>query len=377
VRVLVYEFASGGGLAGRVVPASLCREGAAMRAALVVDLSAIGHQIITTADARVPPTLPDGVDVVTLPDSDRARHAALRQLMTSVDAVWLIAPETDRCLERLAATAERLKKPLIGSGSEVIRRASDKARLPALLASRRASHPETRAVRPTTDPSRVARAIGYPIVVKPARGAGSDGVGLVRNLRELDDAVAVVRGTTTGAVLLQKYVAGMPVSVSLLTDGRRAVPLTLNAQTIDAPGFSYRGGETPLDHPLASRAIAAAVDACRALPGLRGFVGVDLVLTGSDAVVIEVNPRLTTAYLGVRAAIDENVAALTIAACAGHLPQTPVARRRVRFSSTGRIISSVRIGLSGCSMSAIEDAHRFQARSVCHRRAAAGDGRSR
>jgi len=32
------------------------------------------------------------------------------------------------------------------------------------------------------------------------------------------------------------------------------------------------------------------------------------------------NPRLTTAYLGVRAAIDDNVASLALAACAGDLP---------------------------------------------------------
>src|SRR6266545_2515602 len=148
MRLLVYEFASGGGLAGRDVPASLSREGAAMRAALVADLLAIGHQVVTTADGRDRPMLPRGVDVVTLPDSDRARHAALRRLMQSVDAVWLIAPETDRCLERLAATAERVNTPLIGCGSQAIRRASDKMRLPKLLADRGACHPETREARP-------------------------------------------------------------------------------------------------------------------------------------------------------------------------------------------------------------------------------------
>jgi hypothetical protein len=68
VRILVYEFASGGGLARRDVPPSIRREGAAMRAALVADLAAIGcHEIVTTADARVRHDLPRGVDVVALP----------------------------------------------------------------------------------------------------------------------------------------------------------------------------------------------------------------------------------------------------------------------------------------------------------------------
>ena len=106
--------------------------------------------------------------------------------------------------------------------------------------------------------------------------------------------------------------------------------------------LSYRGGCTPLDHPLADRAVDTAVRACAACPGLRGYVGVDLVLTGSDAVVIEINPRLTTAYLGVRSAIERrrgygNIAAMAIDACRGRLPAPPHFERRVRFSASGRI----------------------------------------
>ncbi len=64
-----------------------------------------------------------------------------------------------------------------------------------------------------------------------------------------------------------------------------------------------------------------------------------MILTGAGAVAIEINPRLTTAYLGVRAALDENVAALAIAACAGDLPASaPRARRRVRFSASGDVV---------------------------------------
>lgn len=312
-----------------------------MRAALVADLYAIGrHQIVTTADARVGHDLPRGVDVVALPVGDRARERTLDQLIDSADAVWLVAPETDRCLERLAARVERQRKPLLGSSADAIRRASDKARLPRRLAGLGLRHPKTRALERDVDPVRTADRIGYPIVVKPTRGAGSQGLRLARDARELRGAVDFARRSTdAGRILLQQYVRGAAASVSLLANGHQAVALTLNAQAIgSSPAFAYRGGQTPFDHPLASRAIAAALDTCRALPGLRGFVGVDLVLTASDAVVIEVNPRLTTAYLGVRAALDENIAALALAACAGDLPLAPRAMRRIRFTASGRVV---------------------------------------
>ena len=48
------------------------------------------------------------------------------------------------------------------------------------------------------------------------------------------------------------------------------------------------------------------------MPPTVGYVGVDLVLgrepDGSEDVVIEINPRLTTSYVGLRAAARTNLA---------------------------------------------------------------------
>ena len=340
MRILVHEFVSGGGLAGRAVPSSLAREGVAMRDALVADLAAIRrHRIVTTVDPRFPLEAPPGVEVVTLPPGNAA---LLDALIASADAVWLVAPETEGCLERLAARVEEQGRALLGPGAATIRRAADKASLPRRLARHGVPHPKTRVLRPGADWGMAAREVGYPVVVKPTRGAGCQGVCLARDARELRRAVDMAsRANGRGPLLLQRYVPGVAASVSLLADGRRAVALTVNAQSVRAARpFAYRGGRTPLDHALAGRAVEAALRTCRALPGLRGYVGVDVVLTDSEAVVIEVNPRLTTAYLGVRWALGGNVAALALAACAGDLPAPPPVRRCVRYTAAGRIVSA-------------------------------------
>ncbi|HWW87944.1 MAG TPA: ATP-grasp domain-containing protein [Vicinamibacterales bacterium] len=342
-RILVHEFASGGGFAGRPVPPSLAREGAAMVCALVADLAAIGrYEIITTADARFRLSVPTGVRVVSA-DSGKGgkagKGALTDELIASVDAVWLIAPESNRCLERLTARVERIGTPVLGSGSEVIGQAADKAGLARTLRQRGISHPGTVVLSPGRDPGEAAGALGYPVVIKPRRGAGCCGVALATKGRQLRQAVDEARcGADGERLLIQRYIEGTPASVSLVVDGCRAVPLALNAQTVSrSRTFSYRGGRTPLDHPRASQAIDTAVETCLAFPGLRGYVGVDLVMTPKGACVIEVNPRLTTAYLGLRAAFDENIAELVIAACGGSLPSVGPPRRRVRFSSAGRL----------------------------------------
>jgi len=339
-RLLVLEFVSGGGFAGRAVPAGLGREGRAMRDALLADLAALGrYQIVTSIDRRFPVRrVPAGVEVVTL-GRGRASFAAL---LAGAEAAWIVAPETGGCLERLVAKAEAAHVPVLGSTSSVIRRVANKAALVGRLERHGIPHPPTRLARSLGDCQRAARGLGLPLVVKPVRGAGSEGVSLVTNSRRLAKAVAVARRAGgRGLLLVQRYCPGVAASVSLLSTGRRAVVLSVNAQRVNqTSGFAYRGGVTPLVHPLATQAAVTALATCRLLPGLKGYVGIDFVLTQSQAIVVEVNPRLTTAYLGLRASFDVNLAELVIAACAGRLPQVPRRGRQVRFSAGGRILAA-------------------------------------
>ena len=345
MRILVFEFVTGGGLAGRAVPRSLAREGLAMRTALIEDLAAIGtHAIVATTDVRFSRTAPPTVSMVSIDPVARGSQASARihQLVDSCDAVWLLAPETNRCLERMAAGIERRGTILLGSCAAAVRRAADKSRLPGLLARAGIPHPETAVIAAGSNGRAAASRIGYPVVVKPARGAGCAGVRLARSARELGSAIeAGRRANGIGPLVMQRYLLGQAASVSLVADGHRAVPIAVNAQRVTAAAaFSYRGGSTPLDHPLADAAALAASRTCAAIPGLRGYVGVDLVLTDSGPAVIEVNPRLTMSYLGLRVALEENVAVMALEACAGRLPVRPLARHRARFTASGRVASS-------------------------------------
>jgi len=79
MRILVYEFFSGGGLAGRKVPASLAREGSAMLTALLSDLAVIrGHQIVTAVDPRFSLALPPGVPAAIVESFRKAFDAMIR-----------------------------------------------------------------------------------------------------------------------------------------------------------------------------------------------------------------------------------------------------------------------------------------------------------
>jgi predicted ATP-grasp superfamily ATP-dependent carboligase len=146
-----------------------------------------------------------------------------------------------------------------------------------------------------------------PWVVKPDDGAGAVDTSLVH------DSGALAAFRERADLVVQPYVAGTPASLTLLCRDGAAWLLTVNRQdvTIEQSRFRFAGvtvgwAETAPLAPLAD-AVAAA------LPGLWGLVGVDFVATPDGPVVIEVNPRVTTAYAGLGASIGDNPAALVLA----------------------------------------------------------------
>jgi predicted ATP-grasp superfamily ATP-dependent carboligase len=86
---------------------------------------------------------------------------------------------------------------------------------------------------------------------------------------------------------------------------------------------------------LARRAIAP-------VDGLSGYVGVDLVLgaagDGSEDVAIEINPRLTTSYVGLRALAEFNLAEAMLALALGRpLPERRYRDGVVEWSADGTV----------------------------------------
>ena len=98
------------------------------------------------------------------------------------------------------------------------------------------------------------------------------------------------------------------------------------------------GGQTPLPPPLAERAVRIARRGIAAVDGLAGYVGVDVVLGEASEVVIEINPRLTTSYVGLRALATDNLMDVLLRLVRGESAAKPRWRRGgVRWTADGRV----------------------------------------
>jgi predicted ATP-grasp superfamily ATP-dependent carboligase len=75
------------------------------------------------------------------------------------------------------------------------------------------------------------------------------------------------------------------------------------------------------------------------VPGLSGYVGVDVVLGDDDRDwAIEINPRLTTSYVGLRAIAKFNLAEAMLAVVQDQpLPEIAWHGRQIEFTQDGRV----------------------------------------
>jgi predicted ATP-grasp superfamily ATP-dependent carboligase len=344
LRVLIVEyFCAGGG--GRRVSATLLAEARMMLGAILDDIAALpGVRILTLRRRSLALDLapPHEARVLSGCGFETAFACALREC----DAALVVAPEGDGVLWRLTRAVEAAGALNLGSSSSAVRTASDKWRTYRALGRAGVPQPWSALVpargRVSLDQIerrwRYARGVsGAPggWILKPLDGYGCLGLRAVPAGGNLSTALRAARAYTRRTrVLIQERLSGADASVSLIGDGRRAVALCLNHQRLrKGEVFEYLGGSAPLAHPGAAGALRVARRIASAIPGLRGYFGMDLILGVDGARVVDVNPRLTSSYIGLRRVFGRNPAAWILdAAVRGKLPSRARARGRVEFS---------------------------------------------
>lgn len=304
MRVFVFEYVSGGGFAGQPMVASLLAEGDLMLAAVVLDLLSIPDVVVSTCrDQRLGmPPLP--IEVTPVGDD---WQTAWRTGIAAADAVLPVAPETDGILEALCRDVLDAGKVLLNSRPHGVAVAASKLATFRCLAA--ANVPLVASWEADRVP---ASAVAGPLVVKPDQGIGCQGMRLLNDGRALSDFLSQQANACDW--LVQPYVSGVPASLSVMVGDDCLCLLGSNRQRVVQVddrlvllGCVVNGLG---DHGEALLPLARQV--CSAIEGLWGYVGIDLMLTDEGPLVLEVNPRLTTSYVGLSRSLGRNVAELLL-----------------------------------------------------------------
>ncbi|QDT15311.1 ATP-grasp domain-containing protein [Alienimonas californiensis] len=286
-------------------------EGAAMLRALAADAAQVdGVQVVVTWAAGLVPFGVPGVEVVEVP-SVRQEPWFFGEQFGKADRTLHIAPEEALGM-RAYQYGEFTGDAWLGCTASAVEQAGDKTELHRIAAAAGVRRPAIlEGVKP----------LPFPFVRKLEDGAGGDAIlfrdnadftALSPELNEIGDPPDV--WMSLYHYFSEQYIPGRPCSVAVINDD----PLPAGVQDVridGSPGrLSYHGGMIPapeIDQAAVRRLVAQVYEA---VPGLRGWWGIDFVIPdepfeGSfDPVLIEVNPRLTTSYLGYRALTPDNLA---------------------------------------------------------------------
>jgi predicted ATP-grasp superfamily ATP-dependent carboligase len=288
-----------------------------MLGAIVDDLSRIsGVHVVTTWDSRLGLHPFRNVEVSVPQRRLLVRKRQLDSLSLSCDATLLIAPEFDGILFDLCRRVEIIGGKLLSAGSTAVQLCADKLKLAALF--KEAGVPTIPTRRLSWDYASPLESsdhvLHFPLVIKPRDGAGSQDNHLVRTWDEFERLRFFLSAhARSHSYIWQPFIAGRPVSVGLLISESGEVHTFPVAEQFlsDNGRFFYRGGRIPTRDVDQAAVQAAALAASGCVPGLRGYVGVDLIVPADEParpIVVEINPRLTTSYLGYRALAVNNLA---------------------------------------------------------------------
>ncbi|MCG8652689.1 MAG: ATP-grasp domain-containing protein, partial [Pirellulales bacterium] len=293
MRIFVGEYVCGGGLQPQEkeqVPEDLRTEGAAMLRAITTDLNEVAD-VVVPLDQQLNLSV-DAGEVVEI-HADQPLWAQWIEAARNCDAALIVVPESDGTLAKGVAMLRAAGIDVIAGSGDFLRVASDKLLTAKTLLAAGVAHPLYFALSDQRFENDL-RPHGR-FVVKPRDGCGT------HKIQKFDSFEAACQELNEEQ-LLQAWMPGQSVSVAVVTSGTHQTFLPAVSQSLVESNCQYAGGCGPLDDESQRRATSLASRAIAAMPPTaRGFVGLDLLLAErpSEDCVIEINPRLTTSYVGL------------------------------------------------------------------------------
>lgn len=330
--ILIIEFVTGGGEFLLEPPAqfskTLNQEGRAMRDSVALQLAQASDQTVRVF------TTESQLGALDTSDDPRIERVPIRNATSfwkeleghSLSDTWallIIAPESNGWLEQLTRQVESWGGRLLSPDSSFVRLCADKTQTLATLAQAGVPVPVTCVSQPRD------------WIVKPRFGCGAEDVQRISGENPPPE-IEFPRDQWH----VEPWVPGLPASVSCLCHGDRQFLLPPFTQCFsETPPKVYLGGEVLRDRDLIRRAQTIARQAIRSLPTTRGYVGIDILLgdTAEQDVVLEVNPRMTTSWVGLSACLGNQLAEVLLNPHAVASSTLVPRKVHVLFSADGQI----------------------------------------
>ena len=310
-RLYLYEELSAMKLEPDSALAPLLNEGASILKALIVDFTKLNQfQLFIFASKEVGESLVAekliNLSQWIVPEiSD-----PFLNVVNPNDAVLIMAPESDGILAHRIKQLNETGAENLNCSVEAITLAGDKYETFLYFKKMDIPTPATMLLGDFLK----AQQLTFPLVLKPRNGAGTSDTFYISDISFLKNKASSILDLDQWIV--QELKQGLPASYCFFVQKGQCTPIISSFQNMECLDlqFVYQGGSLPLPLDFEYRALILAQKTLHDFGGLNGWVGVDLILgpdsRGLKDFVFEINPRLTTSYLGARHHLLVNPASL-------------------------------------------------------------------
>lgn len=317
-KIFIFEFVSGGGYNNTVIPSSLFCEGYSMLKSLIEDFYKLNFEIYTLLDKRIA-FLGKFLKAykITLVDGNCDYLEKYKKVALESDACFIIAPEFSNILYKLTEIAKKYEKQIYSIGLEGIKIGTSKINTYKYFVQSQIPTPETYLI-PTKQNHLDLEFIyekfedlDHSIIIKPEDGAGAENILHIKKKSQIYDIFKANTRTIdiSRKYILQSFIDGLDMSISLIgiKNGNQVKPyiLSINTQNVLLQKGSfksqYNGGMTPAENSEEIKEKLNHFLQKLNFSYFNGYFGIDFILTHENSFkFIEINPRLTTSYLGIR-----------------------------------------------------------------------------
>jgi predicted ATP-grasp superfamily ATP-dependent carboligase len=326
-NLFIFEFVTGGGYNQLAIPSSLFCEGFAMLRTIVEDFKMLGFKITTLLDERIShlSRLLNSDDVKFVKDKD---DFLIRYIDCVKDSSYcfIIAPEFSKHLYNLTQIVKEHKKNLLSIDLDGVLLGTSKFETYEYFRFNKVNTPKSYLIPlkdNTFDVDFIIQKfdqLGSSIIIKPDDGAGSE---LIFRFEHKDQILQFFKKPPRKlgldrSYIVQEYIEGDDLSISIInianskkTGVMDQVILSINNQEVqhrDPNGeFKYLGGFTPVENYEVLRDKFEKTLTSMDLTNFNGYFGIDVIKKADNSIYfIEINPRLTTSYIGIRNILDYN-----------------------------------------------------------------------
>ncbi|MEJ2279885.1 MAG: ATP-grasp domain-containing protein [Candidatus Lokiarchaeota archaeon] len=325
-EIFIFEYISGGGFNRIQIPSSLLCEGYSMLRSLISDFSKVGFKIKTLLDKRIEflSSFLDADKILSVSSKENF-ITKFSQMLNETTYCFIIAPEFSKILYNLTKKALKSKSILLSQNVKAIKLGSSKFVTFDYFKKKRLPTPRTFKFNVRDGIFEIEKLfregkIKFPFIIKPDEGVGAENVFLVQSTNSLTYIFNHLEDILKdNKYVVQEYIDGIGLSGSILgikntqrITKSRCKLLSINFQNIsfkdEFHDSEYLGGYTPYDVEESLKKKIRIYLKLLKSPDLSGYFGVDFVLSNEKINFIEINPRLTTSYLGLRNVLGYNPA---------------------------------------------------------------------